>query len=286
MSPRFKNIAIVGVGLIGGCVARDVRERDLAGKITGYGRNAKRLAGAAEQGIIDSWHDVYNDSLAEADLVIVGTPVRAIAPIVCDIVPHLSSGAIVTDVGSVKKSIVDAVESRVPAGVAFIGGHPIAGTEDSGYESSFAGLFENRVCVLTPGQCSCSRDVDSLESFWRALGAEVVRMAPEEHDRIFAAISHLPHMVAFSLVNAIVNMQGFDSSILRYSAGGFRDFTRIAASDPVMWRDIAMMNRDNVLDTIKHVEDTLSELARAIEAGDENEIERLFQKSRDTRRSI
>ncbi len=286
MKQQFENIAIVGVGLIGGCVARDVRERGLAGHITGYGRNAERLAGAAEMGIIDSWHDRFDETLTGADLVIIGTPVRAIVPIVEDLMPHLSAGTLVTDVGSVKASIVDAAQSCASEGVVFIGGHPIAGTENSGFESSCAGLFENRVCVLTPVESSSAESVARLERLWQSLGAEVVKMSPSEHDRIFAAISHLPHMVAFSLVNAIVNMKGFDSSILRYSAGGFRDFTRIAASDPVMWRDIALMNRGNVLDAIRHVQDALSELSEAIEADDESAIERLFQNSRDTRRSI
>jgi len=174
----------------------------------------------------------------------------------------------------------------MPEGISFIGGHPIAGTENSGYEASCAGLFENRVCILTPTLNTNAGALEHIKSLWAAAGSRVVLMDVATHDKIIAAISHLPHMVAFSLVNALVEMKDFEQNILQYSAGGFRDFTRIAASDPVMWRDIALMNRDNLLATLDFFMNSLGELKDAIQAGNGSKLETLFRQSRDTRRGI
>jgi prephenate dehydrogenase len=209
-----------------------------------------------------------------------------IAEIARQVLPAMSPGAILSDVGSVKRQIVADIAPHVPAGVCFIGGHPIAGTEHSGFEHALADLFENRICVLTPNADVDSRALDRLTSFWRQLGSRVIAMDVNAHDRIFAAISHLPHMVAFALVNAIVDMEGFDAGILQYSAGGFRDFTRIAASDPIMWRDIAMMNAPNILEAIGYMERSLATLRSAIQGNGADSIEEFFRTSSEARRSI
>jgi len=284
LTQLFKHIAIAGLGLIGGSLARDIRQRGLAGRITGYGRNSERMQQARSLGLVDDCFVGFEKGLDDADLVIVGTPVSTIAPTIKAMAPYLAPGTLVTDVGSVKAAVVAA--AVMPSGVFFIGGHPIAGTENSGFESSVTGLFENRICVLTPTVSSPQESIVKLEAFWKQVGSRVIRMDVQTHDRIFAGISHLPHMVAFSLVNALVDMQGFDRQILQYSAGGFRDFTRIAASDPVMWRDIALMNRDNIVHAIEVFERSLERLKHAINTGDEKMMENFFQKSRDTRREI
>jgi prephenate dehydrogenase len=189
-------------------------------------------------------------------------------------------------VGSVKAAIVAALDSQLPKSITFIGSHPIAGTENSGFEASFPELFENRICVVTPTASSDRNALAQIGSLWTAAGSSVVSMDVETHDKIFAAISHLPHMVAFSLVNAVVDMKDYAHNSLQYSAGGFRDFTRIAASDPVMWRDIALLNRDNLLATLDYFTRAIEEVKGAISARDGKKLEALFQHSRDARRRI
>ena len=286
MSSLFHHIAIAGIGLIGGSLARDIKRLKLAGRITGYGRNPARMQHACSMGLIDDWHVGFESGLQDADLVVVGTPVCSIAQVVQAMAPYCSPDALVTDVGSVKEPVVKAVASALPDKICFIGGHPIAGTENSGFESSRDGLFENRICVLTPDETTDPERLAKLTCFWEALGARVVIMNARVHDKIFGAISHLPHVVAFSLVNALVDTPEFDRTILRYSAGGFRDFTRIAASDAVMWRDIVIANRDNVLHWITVFQQSLAELTRAIASNDADSVERLFKKSRDARREL
>ena len=286
MNPSFPNIAICGLGLIGGSLARDIRRLGLAGSITGFGRSAERLEKAAGMGLIDSWHTDFSEGIPAADLIVIGTPVRLIPQQIMALLPYAKQGAIITDVGSVKTAILEQVEGSMPPGVHFVGGHPIAGTEDSGFEASFPGLFEKRSCVLTPTASTDPAALDEVERLWRAVGATVVRMDSHTHDLIFAGVSHLPHMVAFSLVNAVSDMEKNPQQILQYSAGGFRDFTRIAASDPVMWRDIALMNKKHIMDAIGFFEQSLGELKRHISGNDAAEIERFFQKSHDTRRAI
>ena len=286
MKHMFNHIAIAGLGLIGGSLARDIRQLGLAATITGFGRNPERLKKAREIGLIDAWHTDSAQGIAQADLIIIGTPVRRIPQQILEILPHVQQGAIITDVGSVKTAIVEQVEQRIPPSVFFIGGHPIAGTENSGFESSVGGLFKNRPCVLTPTDKTDQHALEKVKKFWQAVGAHVVLMDIITHDMIFAGISHLPHMVAFSLVNAVTDMENFEKQILQYSAGGFRDFTRIAASDPVMWRDIALMNKDHILNAINFFEKSLAQLKHSIAAGDAPLIEQFFKKSHDTRRAI
>ena len=286
MKKKFRHIAIVGVGLIGGSLALSIKKKNLAETVTGYGRNIERMKKASLMGIVDEFYTGFEKGLDEVDLVIIGTPVQTIASTAKKLMPYLKPGTVVTDVGSVKQKVVEQVESIIPDDIFYIGGHPIAGTENSGFEASFAELFEDRICVLTANEGSNKEAVSRLAWFWEQVGAHVIHLEAEKHDRIFAAVSHLPHMVAFSMVNALVEMKGFDENILKYSAGGFKDFTRIAASDPVMWRDIALMNRDQVLSSISCFETTLSQLKNAIIAEDGDEIEELFRRSRDARRQI
>jgi prephenate dehydrogenase len=282
----FNHIAISGLGLIGGSLARDIRQLGLAETITGFGRNPDRLKKACKMGIIDAWETDFARGIAQADLIIIGTPVLMIPQQVLEMLPHVSQGAIITDVGSVKTAIVEQIEPALPPGVFFIGGHPIAGTENSGFESAIQGLFKSRACVLTPTACTDSLSLKRLTEFWLAVGARVVQMDAKTHDMIFAGISHLPHMVAFSLVNAVTDMENFENQILQYSAGGFRDFTRIAASDPAMWRDIALMNRDHILNALNFFEKSLAVLKQNIADGNADLIEQFFKKSHDTRRTI
>jgi len=288
MARMFDTVAIVGLGLIGGTLALAVKERGLAGRIVGYGRSRERLAKAQDMGLIDCAALGFDQGLGDADLIVLGTPVSIICQQLRHIAPFVRPGAIVTDVGSVKAPIVEAARQALPAGACFVGGHPIAGTENSGFESALAGLFRNRICVLTPDAQTDSAACDHLERFWHLLGSRVVRMDVRTHDLVFGAISHLPHMVAFSLVNAVVALQGAypAANILQYSAGGFKDFTRIAASDPVMWRDIALTNKSNILQALDHFEASLTALRTAITREDGQAIEALFQRSRDARRTI
>jgi prephenate dehydrogenase len=282
----FDHIAIVGLGLIGGSLARVVKQQKLAHTVSAFGRSIERLQKARELGLVDNCYTRFEDGLHEADAVVIATPVGIIEEQVLALAPHLRGGAVVTDVGSVKGPLVAALEPRMPQGTFFIGGHPIAGTENSGFESSFAELFAGRICVLTPTRQSDAGALERVRKLWIAAGSSVVLMDAEVHDKIVAAISHLPHMVAFTLVNAIAGMKDFEQNILEYSAGGFRDFTRIAASDPVMWRDIALMNRDNLLQTLDFFTRALEDLKDAVCSGNGGKLEELFRESRDTRRGI
>jgi prephenate dehydrogenase len=282
----FNHIAIVGLGLIGGSLARVVRNKKLAQRVTAFGRNQERLHKAQQIGLVDGYQVGYDKGSEEVDLVVIATPVGTIVKLAQAIAPHLKPGTIITDVGSVKAAIVAALDSQLPRSINFIGGHPIAGTENSGFEASFAELFENRICVVTPTASSDQNALEQIRSLWTAAGSSVVSMDVDTHDKIFAAISHLPHMVAFSLLNAVVDMKDYAHNTLQYSAGGFRDFTRIAASDPIMWRDIALLNRDNLLATLDYFSRAIEEVKDAISARDGIKLETLFQRSRDARRKI
>ena len=282
----FNHIAIIGLGLIGGSLAQVVRNKKLAQRVTALGRNPERLQKARQLGLVDDYAVEFDRGLADVDLVVIATPVGIIVELAQAVAPHLKPGTIITDVGSVKAAIVAALESQLPGNITFIGGHPIAGTENSGFEASFPELFENRICVVTPTASTDQNALEKVRNLWTAAGSSVVSMDVDTHDKIFAAISHLPHMVAFSLVNAVVNMKDYAQNSLQYSAGGFRDFTRIAASDPIMWRDIALLNRDNLLAALDYFVRAIEDVKEAINAGDGKKLEALFQSSRDARRRI
>ncbi len=284
MSVLFERMAIVGVGLIGGSLAKAVKEKKLVGEVLGVGRSEERLESARKLGIIDRYSGRINDILGEADLVVVAGPVGVIVDLIREMIPFLKKGTIITDVGSVKKKIVKEVEAFIPGSLYFVGGHPIAGTENSGFEASFSTLFEGRKCIITPVSTTDSHALERVKELWTQVGSVVACMDSEEHDEVFAAVSHLPHIVAYSMVNSLLKAKGFEKNIFSFSAGGFKDFTRIAASDPVMWKDIALMNKDKLLSAIKLFQEYLEELKEAIEREDGERLLSEFQKSREFKR--
>jgi len=284
--PLIRRLCIIGVGLIGGSLARILREKGEVGEVVGIGRGEDNLQRAVELGVIDRFETDPVAGVADADLVFLATPVCSIAPILARIAPHLAPGCIVTDGGSVKGEIVATCEALMPAGTYFVGGHPIAGTENSGVEASFATLYQGRRCIITPTTSSDQTAIEKVVRMWELAGSEVVLMDVEKHDRVLAAISHLPHMVAYALVNAVGGYDRFEESILGYSAGGFRDFTRIASSDPVMWRDIALMNREGVLEMMDFFARYFAELRELVERGDSAGLEAFFARSKEQRDSI
>ena len=280
MTVLFKRMAIVGVGLIGGSLAQAVKEKKIVGEVVGVGRNEERLKRACESGVIDSYTAQMDDSLGTIDLVVVATPVGMIADLIEKMIPFLKEGTVITDVGSVKKSVVEQVEGFMPDTLHFVGGHPIAGTENSGFEHSFPSLFENRKCILTPVESTNQQALDQVQKLWSRVGSIVVCLNCDQHDEILAGVSHLPHVIAFSMVNCLLAIEGFEENIFSFSAGGFKDFTRIAGSDSAMWRDIALMNREKVLLMIEHFQFYLNQLKEAIEKGDGETLFSEFHKSR------
>ena len=284
MSVLFERMAVVGLGLIGGSLAKAVKVRKLVSEVLGIGRNDKRLERAREQGIIDRYSVQMDDILREADLVVVATPVGIIVDLIRIMVPFLKKETIITDVGSVKKKIVEGVEGFIPDSLYFVGGHPIAGTENSGFEESFSTLFEGKKCIITPVSTTNSKALEKVKKLWSKVGSIVACMDGGEHDEVLAAVSHLPHVIAYSMVNSLLKIEGFEENILSFSAGGFKDFTRIAASHPEMWRDIALMNKDKLLPAIKLFQEYLEELKEAIRTEDAEKLFAEFQKSRRFKR--
>ncbi|HEX9023626.1 MAG TPA: prephenate dehydrogenase/arogenate dehydrogenase family protein [Geobacteraceae bacterium] len=284
--PLINRLTIIGVGLIGGSLARILRERGEVGEIVGVGRGAANLQRAVELGVIDRYTHDPAAGVEGADLVFLAIPVCSIVAMTERIAPHLKPGCVVTDGGSVKGEIVAACEPLMPPGTCFVGGHPIAGTEKSGVDASFSTLYQGRRCIVTPTPKTDKAALDKVERMWETAGAEVVIMDTAKHDRVVAAISHLPHMVAYALVNAVGDYDRFDESILKYSAGGFKDFTRIASSDPVMWRDIAVMNREGVLELMDFFTGYLAELRALVEKRDARGLEDFFARSKEKRDAI
>jgi prephenate dehydrogenase len=284
--PLIHRMAVVGVGLIGGSLARILREKKEVDEIIGIGRGEANLRKAVELGVIDRYCQDPCVGVQGADLVFLATPVCSIAKVLAAIAPHLSPGCVITDGGSVKGEIVAACESLMPPGTCFIGAHPIAGTEKSGVASSFSSLYEGKRCIITPTANSDNNALRKVIRMWETAGAEVVLMDAHKHDRVVAAISHLPHMVAYALVNAVEGYDRLDENILKYSAGGFRDFTRIASSDPVMWRDIALMNRDGILEMMDFFAKYFMQLHSLLESADGPGLQDFFTKSKQSRDSI
>lgn len=285
--PLFERIALIGIGLIGSSISHAARRANLAKTIVGSARTPATIATALKLGIIDQGYDTARDAASGADLVILCVPVGLCGPIAKEIAPVLKPGAILTDVGSVKGSIVRDVAPHVPAGVHFIAGHPIAGTEQSGPESGFAELFDGRWCILTPEAGTETAAIEKLKTFWEKLGSNVEIMGPDHHDLVLAITSHLPHLIAFNIVNTAAHLERVtDSEVIKFSAGGFRDFTRIAASDPVMWRDVFLNNKDAVLEMLGRFSEDLTTLQRAIRFGDGETLHKLFSDARTVRRGV
>jgi cyclohexadieny/prephenate dehydrogenase len=283
----YGRVALIGLGLIGSSLAHIIRREKLATHVAGHARSAATRATARRIELVDEVHESAAACVKDADLVILCTPVGAYGKVAAEISARLKPDATVSDVGSVKSAVVRDVGPQLPANVHFIPGHPVAGTEQSGPESGFAELFTNRWCILTPPPGSDPAAVARLEKFWRACGSNVETMTPEHHDMVLAITSHLPHLIAYNIVATAADLEEVTSSeVIKFSAGGFRDFTRIAASDPTMWRDVFLNNKEAVLETLGRFSEDLSVLQRAIRWGDGDTLFNLFTRSREIRRSI
>lgn len=286
MTTMIDRLAIIGVGLIGGSLARALREAGAVGSVVGIGRSLANLEDALSLGICDEITQDALEGVRGASMVFISVPVCSIPAVVAEIAPALSPGCIVTDGGSVKTAIVRECEALMPAGCHFVGGHPIAGTEHSGAAASFATLYRGKRCILTPTERTDPAALETVDRIWRLTGAEVCAMEPGHHDRIFAEISHLPHVVAYALVHAVGTADVEGENVLSYTAGGFRDFTRIASSDPAMWRDIALMNRGALLASIDGFSASLVELRRRIDSGDQDGLTEFFTTAKQFRDGI
>ncbi|MGC1661788.1 MAG: prephenate/arogenate dehydrogenase family protein [Bradyrhizobium sp.] len=284
---QFDRIALIGFGLIGGSIARAAREQGLAKEIVTTAHSAKTRARVMQLGVVDRVVETNAEAAEGSDLVILCIPVGACGAVAAEIAGHLKGGAIVSDVGSVKGAVVKEMAPHLPAGVHFVPAHPVAGTEHSGPDSGFAELFINRWCILTPPEGTNPRAVEKLRAFWAGIGARVEIMTPEHHDMVLAITSHLPHLIAYTIVGTADELEGVtQSEVLKFSAGGFRDFTRIAASDPIMWRDVFLTNKDAVLEMLGTFNEDLSKLTRAIRRGDGEALFEHFTRTRAIRRGI
>ena len=284
---HFDRIALIGIGLIGSSIARDVRELGLAGEVVISSRSEATLKRAEELGLGDRYVSSAADAVKDADLVIVSVPVGASESVAKEIAAHLKPGAIVTDVGSTKASVIAQMQPHMPDNVHFIPGHPLAGTEKSGPDAGFNGLFRGRWCIFTPVEGTDQDALARLMGFWEALGSKVDQMDPEHHDKVLAIVSHLPHIIAYNIVGTADDLQTVtESEVIKYSASGFRDFTRLAASDPTMWRDVCLHNRDAILEMLSRFSEDLASLQRAIRWGDGDKLFDLFTRTRAIRRSI
>ena len=285
--PAFARVALIGFGLIGGSIARAARRHGLAGEIVATARSEQSRARVAELSLVDRVVESNVEAVSDADLVILCIPVGACGPVAQEIAAHLKPGAIVSDVGSVKGAIVRDMAPHLPKSIHFVPAHPVAGTENSGPDSGFAELFINRWCILTPPDRTDAAAVDRLRAFWAAMGAKVEIMTPDHHDLVLAITSHLPHLIAYTIVGTADELaQVTKSEVIKFSAGGFRDFTRIAASDPTMWRDIFLSNKEAVLEMLGTFTEDLSKLTRAIRRGDGEALFDHFTRTRAIRRGI
>jgi cyclohexadieny/prephenate dehydrogenase len=283
----FRRVALIGIGLIGSSLARVLRQKSPQTAIVACARREETLATVRRLGIADLATDDPAEAVAGADLVVIATPLSAYAEIARAIAPALAAGAIVTDVGSVKSSAIRDLAPALPAGVHFVPGHPVAGTEHSGPESGFVELFPGRSCVLTPLPDTDPAAVAKVRALWELAGMNVVTMAAEHHDKVLAMTSHLPHLIAYTIVGTASDLEDdLKSEVIAFSAGGFRDFTRIAASDPVMWRDIFLNNREAVLEMLQRFSEDLTALQRAIRRGEADTLLERFTRTRAIRRSV
>ncbi|MCM2293485.1 prephenate/arogenate dehydrogenase family protein [Allorhizobium sp. BGMRC 0089] len=283
----FKRIALIGIGLIGSSIARDVRKLGLASEIVVSTRSAATLERAEELRLGDFYTTSAAEAVKGADLVIVSVPVGASESVALQIAPHLRPGTIVTDVGSTKASVIAQMQPHLPSHVHFIPGHPLAGTEKSGPDAGFSGLFKGRWCIFTPLPDTDAEALARLRGFWEALGSRVDEMDPQHHDKVLAIVSHLPHIIAYNIVGTADDLQTVtESEVIQYSASGFRDFTRLAASDPTMWRDVCLHNKDAILEMLARFSEDLAYLQRAIRWGEGDKLYELFSRTRAIRRSI
>ncbi len=282
----FQRIAIIGLGLLGGSIGLALKEHLPAATTTGYDADPATRLRAAERGLVGTVCASAAEAVGQADLVILCVPVGAMDSVALEIAAHLAPGVVVSDVGSSKQTVAASLAEALP-GVAVIPAHPVAGTERSGPDAGFASLFHNRWCIVTPPEGADPAQVEALTALWQALGAKVEVMDARHHDMVLAVTSHLPHLIAYTIVGTASDLEGVtESEVIKYSAGGFRDFTRIAASDPTMWRDVFLSNKDAVLEMLQRFSEDLSALQRAIRYDKGEELEALFSRTRDIRRSI
>lgn len=284
--PVINTLAVIGVGLIGGSFSRALKQAGVVKRVIGFDLDSANLTEALQLGVVDEIAADYAAAVSSADLVFLAVPVRAMTAAVSGCAPFLRTGCVVTDGGSVKDELVVACEQLMPAGCFFVGGHPIAGTEHSGAKASFATLYQGRRCILTPTSRTDQQALALVQQLWEAAGSRVECMEPLTHDRVFAAVSHLPHMVAYALVHAVNGSAEEEENILAFSAGGFRDFTRIASSDPSMWRDIALMNRLPLLAMLDRYQNEFAALRERVASGDGAWLENYFTTSKRLRDEI
>jgi cyclohexadieny/prephenate dehydrogenase len=295
----FGRVALIGLGLEGSSLARVMKRDGMVHHIAGCARTRATLDKAVELGFIDSVHENPADAVADADLVVLCTPVSVYGDLAAKFAPSLKPGCIVSDVGSVKMAVIRDVGPLLPAGVHFVPGHPVAGTEKSGPEAGFAELFEHRYCILTPPPGTDRGAVEKVAELWRRAGSMVEFMDAHHHDRVLAITSHLPHLIAYSIVGTAADLESQlrreavengdvveTSEVIKYSAGGFRDFTRIAGSDPVMWRDVFLNNRESVLEMLGRFVEDLTALQRSIRWGEGDRLEELFRHTREIRQGV
>jgi len=287
MTAHFRKIAILGIGLIGSSLARAVKRHGLAELVVTYDSNTAHATEALALGVVDQLADTPVAAVAGADLVIFAVPIGANEELAAKVGPHLAACVIVSDVGSVKMAVIRDIGPHLGPGVHLVPAHPIAGTEKSGPTAGFAELFEGRWCVIAPPPGTQPQAIDRVADLWRAVGSDVEIMEPAQHDRVLAITSHLPHLIAYTIVGTATDLEStLRQAVIKFSASGFRDFTRIAASDPVMWRDVFLNNREAVLDVLQRFTEDLTALQRAIRWGDGDQLLDLFTRTRAIRRSI
>ena len=273
----FQKVTVIGVGLLGASFAKACKGRGLVDEITGYGRNCENLRKAKDLKIIDHYSGDLSEAVSDADLVVLCTPVSTIVPLIQSLVSQVQPGTIITDVGSVKESVVHSADKLMPEGIFFVGSHPIAGGENSGLESSTASLYQDAKCIVTPTEKTDTTALKKISALWHALSMNVISLSAEEHDFIFGAVSHLPHIVAYALMNTLGGLKTPNNlEVTGFSGAGLRDITRIASSDPVMWRDICLSNRNHSLSLINRFQNKLEEIRNTIERGDGQELEKEF----------
>ncbi|MEM6888404.1 MAG: prephenate/arogenate dehydrogenase family protein [Pseudomonadota bacterium] len=287
MSVLYNRVALIGLGLIASSMYWGMKRAKLAGEVTGFARTAQTRDTARRIGLCDRVYDSAAEAVEGADLVVLAVPVGVMGAVAAEIAPALKAGATVTDVGSVKREVIDTIGRHLPEDVHFVAGHPLAGTEHSGPESGFAELFHNRWCLLIPAEGSDRATVDRLRALWEGLGSNVEEMEADHHDLVLAVTSHAPHLIAYTMVGVADDLRRVtDSEVIKYSAAGFRDFTRIAASDPTMWRDVFLSNKDATLEILGRFTEELFALQRAIRTGDGDHLHSYFTRTRAIRRGI
>ena len=283
----FKKVCIIGCGLIGSSIARAIRKHNLSVKIVSSNRSDSVNKKEIELKIVDDSNSDTKKMVEGSDLIIIATPLSSYEDVILKIKDSLKTGSILTDVGSVKENVISLIEKNVPKNVSWISSHPIAGTEESGPEAGFSELFENKWCILTPSKKTNDKDIRLLETFWKKIGSKVDIMDAKQHDYILSITSHMPHLIAYNIVNTTLNVQDKkETDVIKYSAGGLRDFTRIAASNPIMWRDVFIQNKRNTSNMIDNFIANLEDLKKAIENEDGKKLEEIFTKTQKIRKEI